>query len=227
MPRGRRSKKKNRSIIDLQVVTLIIASILLGVLIYTKSGYIGEHLSPILGGIMGWIKYIIPIGTFAIAIFLASDEDKESFTKKIMQYAILLLCVTTVMTVIQVAQGKLDITKGFEDVVIDAYNKGTNNRGGGAVGAICGFALISLLGKVGTVIFVIGVALITSIFLFGIKPAELLRQYIEDKNQRKKEAKIERAERFKQRQLKIEETQTKSWRKEDREDHKMVCEEGV
>ena len=205
MPRGRRSKKKNRSIIDLQVVTLIIASILLGVLIYTKSGYIGEHLSPILGGIMGWIKYIIPIGTFAIAIFLASDEDKESFTKKIMQYAILLLCVTTVMTVIQVAQGKLDITKGFEDVVIDAYNKGTNNRGGGAVGAICGFALISLLGKVGTVIFVIGVALITSIFLFGIKPAELLRQYIEDKNQRKKEAKIERAERFKQRQLKIEE----------------------
>jgi S-DNA-T family DNA segregation ATPase FtsK/SpoIIIE len=204
MPRGRRSKKKSNKL-DLQVVGLIIASILLGVLIYTKSGYIGEHLSPILGGIMGWIKYIIPIGTFAIAIFLASDEDKESFTKKIMQYAILLLCVTTVMTVIQVAQGKLDITKGFEDVVIDAYNKGTNNRGGGAVGAICGFALISLLGKVGTVIFVIGVSLITSIFLFGIKPAELLRQYIEDKNQRKKEAKIERAERFKQRQLKIEE----------------------
>ena len=72
-----RSKKKNRSILDLQVVTLIIASILLGVLIYTNSGYIGEHLSPILGGIMGWIKYIIPIGTYAIAIFLASDEDKE------------------------------------------------------------------------------------------------------------------------------------------------------
>ncbi len=205
MPRGRRSKKKNRSIIDLQVVTLIIASILLGVLIYTKSGYIGETLSPILGGIMGWIKYIIPIGTFAIAIFLASDEDKESFTKKIMQYAVLLLCITTVLTVIQVAQGKLDINKEFEDIVVEAYNKGTNNKGGGAVGAICGIALINLLGKVGTVIFAIGVALITSIFLFDIKPAELLKQYIENKNQRKKEAKIERAERFKQRQLKIEE----------------------
>jgi len=69
MPRGRRSKKKSNKL-DLQVVTLIIASILLGVLIYTNSGYIGEHLSPILGGIMGWIKYIIPVGTFAIAIFL-------------------------------------------------------------------------------------------------------------------------------------------------------------
>ena len=144
MPRGRRSKKKSNKL-DLQVVTLIIASILLGVLIYTNSGYIGEHLSPILGGIMGWIKYIIPIGTFAIAIFLASDEDKESFSKKVMQYAILLLCITTIITVIQVTQGDLDISKSFEDLVIDAYNKGTTNRGGGAVGAICGVALINLL----------------------------------------------------------------------------------
>ena len=144
MPRGRRSKKKNNKL-DLQIVTLIIASILLGVLIYTKSGYIGEHLSPVLGGIMGWIKYIIPVGTFAVAIFLACDEDKESFIKKIMQYAVLLLCVTTTMTVIQVAQGKLNIENGFEETVIEAYNKGTENRGGGAVGAICASVLISLL----------------------------------------------------------------------------------
>ena len=207
MPRGRRSKKKNRNKLDLQVVTLIIASILLGVLIYTKSGYIGETLSPILGGIMGWIKYIIPVGTFAIAIFLARDEDKENFTKKIMQYAVLLLCITTILTVIQVAQGKLNMDKEFEDTVIEAYNKGTNNRGGGAVGAICGIALINLLGKVGTVIFAVGVALITSIFLFDIKPAELLKEYIENRDIKKKEAKLDRAERIKQRQLRIDDIQ--------------------
>ena len=147
MPRGRRSKKKNRSMLDMQVVVLIIASILLGVLIYTKAGYIGENLSPVLGGIMGWIKYIIPVGTFAVAIFLACDEDKESFMKKITQYAVLLLCITTVMTVIQVAQGKLNLDNGFEETVVEAYNKGTQNHGGGAVGAICASALISLLRK--------------------------------------------------------------------------------
>ena len=147
MPRGRRSKKKNRSILDMQVVTLIVASILLAVLIYTKAGYIGETLSPILGGIMGWIKYIIPVGTFAIAIFLACDEDKENFMKKILQYAVLLLCVTTIMTVIQVAQGKLNIEIGFEETIVEAYNKGTQNHGGGAVGAICAIALISLIRK--------------------------------------------------------------------------------
>ena len=147
MPRGRRSKKKNRSILDLQVVTLMVASILLAVLIYTKAGYIGETLSPVLGGIMGWIKYIIPVGTFAIAIFLACDEDKENFMKKIMQYAVLLLCVTTIMTVIQISQGKLNLDNDFEQAVAEAYNKGTQNIGGGAVGAICATCLISLLRK--------------------------------------------------------------------------------
>ena len=232
MPRGRRSKKKNRSKLDLQVVTLIVASILLAVLIYTKSGYIGKTLSPMLGGIMGLIKYIIPIGTFAIAIFLACDEDKENFMKKIMQYAILLLCITTIMTVIQVSEGKLDITKGFEDAVVEAYNKGMKNIGGGAVGAICGITLINLLGKVGTVIFAIGIALITSIFLFDIKPAEILKQYIEEKKERKKEAKLERSERLKQRQLKIDDIPTekeakKKKRKEEIPENNLITEDQI
>ena len=72
-----------------------------------------------------------------------------------MQYAVLLLCITTVMTVIQVAQGKLNINNGFQDAIIEAYDKGSNNIGGGAVGAICGIALINLVGKVGAIILVI------------------------------------------------------------------------
>ena len=63
--RGRRAKKSKFDI-NVAVVFLFLISILLAILIYTKSGYIGEHLSPILGGIMGAIKYIIPIGTFLI-----------------------------------------------------------------------------------------------------------------------------------------------------------------
>ena len=220
MPRGKRSKKKNKSKLDLQVAILIISSILLGVLIYTKSGYIGEILSPILSGIMGWIKYIIPVGTFAIAIFLACDEDKENFITKIMQYAVFLLCITTIMTVIQVSDGKLDITKGFEDAIVEAYDKGTNNIGGGAVGAICGITLINLLGKVGTIIFAIGVAIIDSIFLFDIKPAEILKNYIESRNQKKQEIKNQRNERLKQKQLMIEDIEIDNEPKEDKKKKK-------
>lgn len=201
MSKGRRSKKKNRKTLDLQVVSLIIISILLAILIYTKAGYIGETLSPILGGIMGWIKYVIPVGTFAIAIFLACDEDKDNFMKKILQYAVFLLCITTIITVIQISQGKLNMETGFEKAVEQAYENGSNNIGGGAVGAICAIGLISLVGKIGTVIIAIGIAVIDSIFLFGIKPAELLKEYVENRNEKKQEAKAQRLE---QRKLKAD-----------------------
>ena len=200
MPRGRRSKKKNRKTLDLQVVSLIIISILLAILIYTKAGYIGETLSPVLGGIMGWIKYIIPVGTFAIAVFLACDEDKENFMKKILQYAVFLLCITTIITVIQISQGKLDMSEEFEKAVEEAYENGSKNIGGGAVGAICAIALIGLVGKIGTVIIALGVVIIDSIFLFGIKPAELLKEYVESRNERKQELKEQRLE---QKKLKL------------------------
>lgn len=43
----RKSKKRNTSK-DIHVVLLIVISIILGILIYTKSGYIGENLTPVL-----------------------------------------------------------------------------------------------------------------------------------------------------------------------------------
>lgn len=130
MPRGRRSKKKEeKRILNIQVAVLIIASILLAVLIYTKSGYIGETLSPILGGIMGWIKYIIPIGTFAMAIFLAKEEDTDDFFKKVIEYGILLLCITTVITVINAYRGEFPIDGKLEEVVKQAYYEGSRSQG--------------------------------------------------------------------------------------------------
>ena len=87
--RGRR-KKKHQSKLDLTVVTMIVVSILLMFLIYSNSGALGSTLSPILGGIMGWIKYLLPIGIFAIAIYIACDE-KEYLMSKLIQYSIFLL----------------------------------------------------------------------------------------------------------------------------------------
>jgi S-DNA-T family DNA segregation ATPase FtsK/SpoIIIE len=224
MSRGKRSKKKNRTILDLQVVTLIIASILLTILIYTKAGYIGQTLSPILGGIMGWIKYIIPVGTFAIAIFLACDEDKDNFMKKILQYAVFLLCITTIITVIQISQGKLSTANGFEEAIKQAYYNGSKNIGGGAVGAICAIGLINLVGKIGTVIIAIGIAIIDSIFLFGIKPAELLKEYIENRNEKKQEAKAQRIE---QRKLRADKEVIPKEKEEKKKKSKIMPEDNI
>ena len=81
MAKRKKSKKRDTGK-DLQVVILIVISVLLALAIYVKSGYMGETLSPMLGGLVGWIKYIIPIATFMVAISMVSEENRENITKK-------------------------------------------------------------------------------------------------------------------------------------------------
>ena len=116
--KGRRKKKTID--INVAVVILVIISVLLFVLIYTKSGYIGEHLSPMLGGIMGFIKYIIPIGTFLIAIYMTHNE-KEYMYAKLIQYVVFLVCIATMLSVFQFSSGNLNAGKEFGTVMKSAY----------------------------------------------------------------------------------------------------------
>ena len=66
-------RKQSKFSLDLAVISLLVISILLFVLIYGETGAIGEVLSPMLGGIIGFIKYLIPIGMLAIAVSVASN----------------------------------------------------------------------------------------------------------------------------------------------------------
>lgn len=179
-------KKQNETRIDLAVVSMIIISILLAVLIYTSSGYIGKTLSPLLGGIMGWMKYILPIGTLAIAINLAC-EKKETLSPKLVQYGIFLACIAVIMCIYQISTGNIDMNKDFGNVLNQAYNLGERNIGGGAIGAIVAIPIIQLLGMTGAVILAIGVAVLVLIFMFGIHPAKLITDAIENMEERKEE----------------------------------------
>ena len=70
--RGKRAQKQST---DLGLIITIILSILLTVLIYTESGYIGIILSDFFGGMFGIIKYVVPIGSFAVSIKKACKDD--------------------------------------------------------------------------------------------------------------------------------------------------------
>ena len=172
-----RGKKHNK---DMQVVALLLLSVLSAILIYVQSGYIGEHLSPMLGGVIGWIKYIIPVGIFSIAISTACDKDRQYITSKLMQYLILLICISVLITVFK---GNIDIhNKEFEENVAYAYQEGLKSIGGGAIGTIVAYPLIHLIDTVGTVILSIGVGIISIIFLYGIKPAEIVKNMVEERH---------------------------------------------
>lgn len=210
MAKAKKGRKKQKKVnLDVAVIMMIIVSILLAILIYAESGVIGETLSPLLGGIFGIIKYVIPIGTFIIGIYLAYD-DKEYLVSKLVQYAIIILCITSVMSVYQISIGNLDIDQEFSSSLNQAYSLGEKNLGGGVIGAIVSIPLINLIGMFGTVILSLGIMVICVVLMFGFKPtvfiSEFLYDMVEKKNEKREEIE-QKVEERKERSNKISKTE--------------------
>lgn len=193
---SRSRKKQSGTSIDLAVVSMIVVSILLAVLIYTNSGTMGQTLSPLLGGLMGWMKYILPIGTFAIAIHLAC-EKKDTLMPKLIQYAVFLMSIAVVMSVYQMSKHTIDTSKEFGVIVEQAYNLGQKNIGGGMLGMLVALPAAKLLGETGAVILAVGVAVLLLIFMFGIHPADMITNAVEnmeEKRELRRERRLEEEE---------------------------------
>ena len=163
---GRRKKKQQKSL-DIQVILLFIISIVLGFLIYGKPGYIGQNIIPELEKLIGWIQYFIPISIFASAVDLACEQDKRTVTIKVLQYLALVIAISTIITVIGGNTGS--IGKAFTDY------------------------FVNLMGKASTVIVSVGVVAILSVFMYGIKPAEKVKEIVEERKERNLEKKETRA----------------------------------
>lgn len=187
---GSKNKKNNNTRKNIHVVILIILSILLAVLIYGKTGYIGEHLSPILGGIIGWIKFVIPIGVFAIAISTACDKT-ELASRKIIELFIFLVCVSAIFSIYQISEGTLDLKDSISENIETSYELGAKNIGGGVVGTMLAVPLVNMLGTAGAVIVCIGISLVILVFMLGIPVSDMIEDYLDNLKERKLERKEE------------------------------------
>lgn len=182
--RKKNNKKQKKLNSDITMVATFILSILLAVLIYTKSGVLGEELNIVLGGIMGWIKYILPLGTFAIAMYIVIDEEeRENLVSKLINYGILLICIIAIMTIYQISVGTLKLSFEMSTLIEKAYELGSNNIGGGALGVLISIPAVKLLGMVGAVILFVGIALINCIYMFKVKPAQAVSNYIKQRKE--------------------------------------------
>jgi len=152
--------------------------VLLFVLIYGETGAIGVVLSPVLGGIIGFIKYLIPIGTLAIAVSVARD-DRDYVFSKLIQYVIFLACIAAMLTIFQISKGTINVDLEFKEVLQVAYDLGEKNIGGGTVGAVIAYPLISLFGMFGAAITAVGTAIILLVFTFGIEPSKIIAAFLD------------------------------------------------
>ena len=119
----RQPKKKS---LDFGVIITLILSSLLTVLIYAESetGAVGIALSDFFGGMFGVIKYVLPIGSCAVAIKMACKDDDGYISSKIFQYTLLLIFVAVILSVYEICHKTIDINQNIADIVSDAYSKG-------------------------------------------------------------------------------------------------------
>lgn len=209
---AKRGRKKKRDNANISIITMVIFSVLLGVLIYNQSGIMGQQISSILSGVMGFIKYIVPIGTFLIAIYKLCNKKEDAYIK-LFQYALLLVCVAIFMHIVYLPKEDVEqFSNGFLDTVTRAYEQGkTDDKVGGVIGAIGAIPLTKLLGKVGASILVLGVELILIILIFNINPIEEIRVRLAEREERKLAEEKERIkeERKKPTVMKVEENEDK------------------
>ena len=218
MAKRRTRTRKHTKDNNIDVAVLIIISILLAVLIFTKSGYIGEQLSPMLGGLVGVIKYIIPLGTFALAIGIATQK-KDYAKGKIMQYTVFLLCICVILCIFEISKDNLSTKGEFWSIVKNAYTLGESNQGGGAIGAMVAIPLINLIGMIGTIILNAVLAIVLLMFMLGFKPAEMIQNLVEEIKERREEyeedEEEEEIDEEKPRKMKEKKTKKEKLRKQD------------
>ena len=182
-----KKRQTKKSSVDFGVIITIILSSLLTVLIYAESGYVGIMLSDFFGGMFGIIKYVLPIGSFAVAIKMACKDDDGYISSKIAQYTLLLIFVSVILSVYEIYNGVINIDQNISDIVRDAYTLGENNMGGGALGTLAAVPLFKLFGRVGTIILSIGSALILFATTFGIDISGMVSGWIQSGVERRKE----------------------------------------
>ena len=200
--RRKYKRRKQKDNIDLKTIGTIIFSVLLAVLLYTNSGTLGKGLNEFLGGIMGVLRYILPVGTFAIAIKIAcNDEEEQYITQKLTQYGILLICVSVVMSVYQISIGALEVSGEMSQILKKAYTLGSSDIGGGAIGTLAAVPLVRLLGNLGAIVLSVGVSIMLFAFVFGIDISEFINrkvvEMLEKHEKNKEEKEIRKQERIK------------------------------
>ena len=188
MAKKKRYKKKKKSNnINMAIIVTIVLSVLLASLIYAQSGYIGEALSSFLGGMVGWIKYILPLGMIIIAINLAC-KGKGYLSSKITQYLVFIFFISVVASIFQIIGGSINVNQELSEILKIAYNNGAiNSSGGGALGTLAAVPLIKMLGKPGAIVFAIGTALAMFVITFGIDLTSIISDFVEKLRETKEE----------------------------------------
>lgn len=164
-------------------VSLMLVSIYIYISLLSRSaGIVGEEIRILMTGVFGLGAYIIPLLTIILGIAMVYKKNEMKLNLKF--YSFCLMLFSTLVALFIHYYGKIqEVEPSWTDVIRNAYAMGAHNpdgvAGGGALGAVFGYAFVKLFGEVGTTALIIGFYVIAILMFTEISFAHIL-EYVKE-----------------------------------------------
>ena len=156
-----RKKKQYEIQFDIFGILLIVLSIYLYIsLLSEKSGFIGSGIKSVLLGILGLGAYVFPIMIVILGIALIYMKSDMKLNHRYYSFILFTVAMLTILYIANINSIDYSVKPTFNDTIIKAYEEGLLNQGGGALGAIVGYAEVALFEVFGSIVINIGFFLI-------------------------------------------------------------------
>lgn len=156
----KKQQQENAAIRDeICILCVLAVCILLLISNFGIGGMVGEAVSSVLFGLFGWIAYLIPVLIFSVVAFLISNRgNSHAYIKSIALFVLVVLLAT----LLELIMNPYDATAGL----MTYYHQSSVNRtAGGLFGGFIMKLLCPLIGKAGTYVVVIVLAIVCVILI--------------------------------------------------------------
>lgn len=156
----KKQQQENAAIRDeICILCVLAVCILLLISNFGIGGMVGEAVSSVLFGLFGWIAYLIPVLIFSVVAFLISNRgNSHAYIKSIALFVLVVLLAT----LLELIMNPYDATAGL----MTYYHQSSVNRtAGGLFGGFLMKLLCPLIGKAGTYVVVIVLAIVCVILI--------------------------------------------------------------
>ncbi len=175
-----KKKKQYQIQYDIFGVILIMISIYFYISLFSvDSGFIGNGIKSILLGILGLGSYVFPVMILILgiaAIYMKGEFKLNHKYFAFILFTIAMLISLYIATLDSINELGLELT--WTEHITNSYIIGqVDGKGGGALGAVFGYALIKLFSKSGTIVITSGLFIIAAL-IFTETPFKAVLDYI-------------------------------------------------
>ncbi len=165
-PREDREAEKENSNLYREItgVCIVLIGILLGVFCYSSSSGLIAGIVPFLFGLFGLGTYILPIVFALVGVLLIVLPKKRINSGTVICIAVILI---SFLSIIHIASSAIE-GQSFSDVCKYAFSKGEQRHGGGILGGVISFCIVSIIGTTGSYIVLGGIILIMVMIVTGL-----------------------------------------------------------